>query len=673
MNKFTERRGQGSADSKKSSQNPHISDEQLLLALDGESSAYEAAQVEVHLEACWSCRARSEQIKKVIGNVVEYRDQLTKPYSPIPTDARSMFVIRLGQVVRGMGRPSLWNRILKALRVFGAISQCMVPRPLWISALVVASLVIFSITSMWHVPEVSASQLLENAQRCETRAFQSVTMPVVYQKLRIQIGSQTVTRTIYRDPVNMRQVDQLDVAQVAEGRLASKVDLRRHPHDQAVAIQTADAQLRQTFLSAHLNWKEPLSPASYTAWHNSLGEKQDEVATVGGDFITLTTRTSEGLIAQARITVRTSDFHPVAEDLRLQDTREVKVNELVWEVLPMESINQAIFVSDATLPPEFKRAGNVGTRSPSVIDAELAEAELQARIAIHAEKADLGEQIELDRDIKVPGQRSLVVRGIVNTSERKNDLQSALRGIPHIQFRLQTVEEAEAQQNEFTAASSQDPTTQIAQQATVRGYGVAENVGTSEYTIPVVDTGRPALEEQMEEHIPIAEDRTAFINKTVELLQGTMARAWALRRLSDRYTPDMVAELGRGSRQTLELLIRDHVTAIRQYVDEVRNTISPLLPPMPVSAVAGPTPDDAPTPTTSLARDWHNAVNEVFLETKRVHDNGTALLAGSGDATSGTQEIRDLQLALSQLEIQLPALYQQIDAPFLTEPKGSGR
>jgi len=57
MDKRKESRSQSSADNKKSPQNPHLSDEQLLLALDGESSAHEAAQVASHLEACWSCRA----------------------------------------------------------------------------------------------------------------------------------------------------------------------------------------------------------------------------------------------------------------------------------------------------------------------------------------------------------------------------------------------------------------------------------------------------------------------------------------------------------------------------------------------------------------------------------------------------------------------------------------
>jgi hypothetical protein len=676
MDKPTDIRSHSSADNKKSNQNPHLSDEQLLLALDGESSAHEAAQVEVHLEACWSCRTRREQIEKTIGDVVEYRDHLMKPYFPIPTGGRSLFVTRLEQLALSVGRPPLWNRVVRALRTLGAISQSLVPRYVWIGALVVASLALFSFTRLWRVPKVSASQLLENAQGSEVRALHSVAKPVVYQKLRIRVGGQTVTRTIYRDPVGMRQADRLDVAEGAGGALASNVGSPAEPQDQRNAVQNADAELRQTFLTAHLNWQNPLSPASYSAWYKSLGEKLDEVTTVGDGLITLKTTTSEGPIAEARITVRTSDFHPIAEDLRLKDTRQVEVHELAWEVLPMEAINVAIFAPEPALSPEIGRPSSVAPQPPGLTDAELAEAELRARVAIHAEKADLGEPIELDRDIPGSGQRSVVVRGIVSTPERKNNLLAVLRGIPHIEFRLQTVEEAQSQLNQVTEDQSQGAAPQIAQEVPAREYRVAGgNVEATRHETPaLVIAGKPALEQQLEEQFPNSEDRAAFVNETVELVQDAMAQAWALRRLGNRYTPDTVTELSSGSQQTLELLIRDHVSVLRQDVDGVRNRISPLLSPMPVTAVTRPHMPDALLPAAGTASDWRSTVIQVFSETQRVHDDGVALLAGSGEAFFEAQAVaRELQLTLTELETQLPALYQQVSGPFLSEVRNSSR
>src|SRR5207249_11070634 len=41
----------------------HASDEQLLRALDGELSARDLSAVQEHIEACWSYRARREQMR----------------------------------------------------------------------------------------------------------------------------------------------------------------------------------------------------------------------------------------------------------------------------------------------------------------------------------------------------------------------------------------------------------------------------------------------------------------------------------------------------------------------------------------------------------------------------------------------------------------------------------
>src|ERR1700687_5240102 len=128
MDKPTESRSNKSADNKKFQQNPHLSDEQLLLALDGESSAHDAAQVKGHLEACWSCRARREQIEKAIGDVVEYRDHLLRPHFPMPLGGRSTFVTRLEQLALSVGRPRLWRRILRGSQALVAIPQVQVPR-----------------------------------------------------------------------------------------------------------------------------------------------------------------------------------------------------------------------------------------------------------------------------------------------------------------------------------------------------------------------------------------------------------------------------------------------------------------------------------------------------------------------------------------------------------------
>src|ERR1700676_5729958 len=107
MDKTAESRGVGSAGNKKSDQNPHLSDEKLLFALDGELAAGESAQVKIHLQACWSCRARSEQIEEAIASVVEYRDLLATSFGPSSAGGRAFAVTQGGPHSWSVGRPTL--------------------------------------------------------------------------------------------------------------------------------------------------------------------------------------------------------------------------------------------------------------------------------------------------------------------------------------------------------------------------------------------------------------------------------------------------------------------------------------------------------------------------------------------------------------------------------------
>jgi hypothetical protein len=356
--------------------------------------------------------------------------------------------------------------------------------------------------------------------------------------------------------------------------------------------------------------------------------------------------------------------------------RRVEIHELAWDVLPMDSINVAIFEPEPALYDAVsKHPTTVALQSPGPTDAELAEAELRVRVAIHAEKADLGEQVELDRDISKSGQRSVMVRGIVGTPERKNDLLAAFQGIPHVELRLQTIEEAQSEQNQAPSDIRLGAAPQAAQEVSAQEYEfLGGSFEATRHEPPaIIIPGRLVFEQQLEERFPAAEARAAFVNETVELVQDAMAQAWALRRLGNRYTPEVVKELSVGSQQTLALLIRDHVSGLRQDVDEVRVRVSPLFSPTFIRTVPPPAPDLPPSPETT-ASDWRGIVMSIFSETQRVNDNASALLAGTGETLSDPQAaVRELQLALAGLETQLPALSQQVGEPFLNEPKNNGR
>src|SRR6202035_3076865 len=99
--------------------------------------------------------------------------------------------------------------------------------------------------------------------------------------------------------------------------------------------------------------------------------------------------------------------------------------------------------------------------------------------------------------------------------------------------RIQTMEEAQTQQDQIPTDERDGAVPQITQGAQAQEYGVAiEGVETiSHEPVGSAVAVRSAFEHQLEVRFPIAKDRTAFVNQTVELLQDAMAQAWALRRL----------------------------------------------------------------------------------------------------------------------------------------------
>jgi len=76
----------------------HLSDQELLLAADGELSARDAARVQAHLAACWSCRARRQEIEGAIGEFVRlYRRELSAQF-PSADGPRALLKAQLAQL-----------------------------------------------------------------------------------------------------------------------------------------------------------------------------------------------------------------------------------------------------------------------------------------------------------------------------------------------------------------------------------------------------------------------------------------------------------------------------------------------------------------------------------------------------------------------------------------------
>src|SRR6204780_998557 len=76
----------------------HLTDQDLLLAADGELPTRRAAQVGAHLAACWDCRARMTEIEGTIADFARVHRQTLDPQLPPIAGPRALLRAQLAEL-----------------------------------------------------------------------------------------------------------------------------------------------------------------------------------------------------------------------------------------------------------------------------------------------------------------------------------------------------------------------------------------------------------------------------------------------------------------------------------------------------------------------------------------------------------------------------------------------
>src|SRR5580658_4143975 len=76
----------------------HLSNQELLLAADGEIPTRRAAQVHAHLAACWDCRARMAEIEGTIADFARAHRQTLDPQLPPVDGPRALLRAQLAEL-----------------------------------------------------------------------------------------------------------------------------------------------------------------------------------------------------------------------------------------------------------------------------------------------------------------------------------------------------------------------------------------------------------------------------------------------------------------------------------------------------------------------------------------------------------------------------------------------
>lgn len=107
----------------------HLSDQELLLAADGELSPREAERIESHLVTCWTCRARKQELEAVIADFVGFQHTSFAAQVPASEGPRALLRAQLNQLPNAdrfparfqtfLGQRFAWSALFAAMLIAG--------------------------------------------------------------------------------------------------------------------------------------------------------------------------------------------------------------------------------------------------------------------------------------------------------------------------------------------------------------------------------------------------------------------------------------------------------------------------------------------------------------------------------------------------------------------------
>ncbi len=415
----------------------HVAVQDLLAYIDGEIGSGNSQRVRRHLEACRKCHNRFEEIQSTMQRFMAYRKHKVNHYLPPAAEGKLRFLARLDEQrfetppSRAWEAESFNAQLLKTVaNTHPGFAACLV--------FVVTALVMLL---LWRNPNsVAASELLNKAESSEAHLASSPRHFIVFQRVKISSPTTTVERLVYRD---------------SRGRRKAR----------ATHLNQADLNLQHTLEGAGVSWERPLSATDFRRWHDQLSDPQDSVYDDQNTF-TLLTRSRSTSVTQASLTVRKADFHPMRRHIVFRDCGAVDVAEVSYEVSDWnEDRADSIFEPETASLPNSSRAFTV--EAPRILPSpdDLDEAELRARLALNEANADSGEQIDVRR-----GPSSIQIAGIIETNERKRELEDALSRIPLVAVSLHSISDMATRPASHLAPKQPPPEYAVANQSRLQAY-----------------------------------------------------------------------------------------------------------------------------------------------------------------------------------------------------------
>ena len=578
----------------------HPENEEILRYVDGELPARAVRKIRTHLNACWECRAQLQEIEETINNCVAYRKNVLKNHLPTP--------------------PAPWVDIYQGFAemdaspepdFFHGLAPAVSTRTRWLAwltmgarrwALAAAVLLLVCAAILYRIRLTPSIQAAELLQRAVAAADAQPHEKLRPRRIRIRTNRQSIVRMA--------------------GSLATP------------ASNSAETEaLQAMFVAARYDWQDPLSAKSYQAWRDRLPNKRDDVAE-DGDRYRVRTTTNSGELLAATLDLRVRDLHPIEERFEFRNRDWVEISEISEEAAPNTVARDGGTVEIPANLPTPANISPAGISKDAPSPAPNAEAtigdELHAVAALHQLGADLGDPIEVTRN----GGKVLVT-GVGIAPDRQREITDMLASQPQIVVRFSDAAPSRVKP-EREAAAPESNTNPDIRQLQAR---MAESIG-----------GRANFDQ--------------LAGQVLDLSDTMMSRAYALRRLAERFPADAEADLNPPDLQLLRTMRQEHTAALRQQIAEIDRVVRPVLASL---SGAGNGPDGA-----GLSSGWQSATQQLFQSARHLEK----LLAGVFGAAVVEPSARPEEQLPSQVLSILAELRTRIDAydrVFIQPPRRSDR
>jgi hypothetical protein len=653
--------------------NSHLSYEDLVALVSDEAPRDAGDRIRKHLDICWHCQARHQELKQSIVEIVQNLNACVGDLSSRARIAKCRLDQDLQRTAAEKERPSPFTQVLEMLN--SKLPSRYLSRQLAVVAVfVLALLAIFPLSS---TAPISAAELLQRSKQAEQRMMQAVPDPAIHGMFRVTKKSsgsgreQSMTWEVWEDTVHNR------VRNRVEGEEGAS-PAERHPNRLAnVSSPGADSSplltdLQQVCQVNGIDIAHPLSPDGFDNWRHSLGGERDEVVATslaagdqGMDLKTTPTQApTEGRILNAELIVRSRDWHPVEQRftvLGAKATQEYDVVETAYQVVALNAAPPSIFaeVMPPALPATLRRRMPVNPAVVTPAPQQLDEAEISAKFALCRVDEFLRGQIRIAQN----PAGSVQIEGMVETEQRKSELTRLLASIPYTAVKLRTSEEA---LNDLQALPDADSTALVpADQPLAQpdGEEVKRNQAWvqsqwNQYGKQFQDGGSNTLDQKMVE----------ISNQAIAHMRAASLQAWALRRLAQDYPRERVRGMSDWSQLLLEMMVQDHARLLGVEIRQVNSMVNPVL--MSFAATGGAQKSSgSPSPQLPALVDdpaWQRQVEVLF---QNVDDINEQVLGVFGNVDllrgSGKDAVSDLLRQLPKFNGDVQDFEQQVSSEFM--------